>query len=84
MVAIAANDGLKARRQKAGVFGLQRFRANGTSEQIRENPGQAKHPYFEITVGEIDRAALLQRPDCHSNEPEDRILRLMLRQKTVD
>ena len=84
MVADRANDGLKARRQKAHIVQLQLFRTDGADEQIRENPGQTQHPNLEVTHGEVDGASLFQRAHGHSNQPEHRVLRFVLRQKTID
>ena len=84
MVAVAANDGLQTRRQKARIVQLQLFRTNGADEQIGENPGQTQHPYFEITCRKFDGTSLFQSAYGHSNQPEDRVVRFVLRQKTVD
>jgi len=59
-------------------------RTNRTGEQVWKNAGQAQHPYIEITRGELERTTMFQGPYGHSNEPEYRILRLMIWQKPVD
>jgi hypothetical protein len=84
MVAIAANHGLKSGCQKPHVLVLHESGTAGADKQVRENPGQPKHPYFEIARGEIDRTTLLKSPHSHSNEAEDRILWLVLRQEPID
>lgn len=84
MVAIAADDRLKPGREKATRLRLQSRRATGTDEQIRKDTGQPQHPDLEVTRGEINRTTLLQSPHGHPNEPENGVLRLVLRQKTID
>ena len=84
MVAIGADHGLKPRRQKARIFGLQMFRACGADEQVGKNTGQTQHPNFEVTRGEFDRASFFKSSNGHEDQPEDRILRLVLRQKSID
>ena len=84
MATIAADHGLKPRRQKARIFGLQMFRAGGANEQVRKNTGQTQHPNFEVTRGEVDRASFFKSSNGHEHQAEDRILRLVLRQKSID
>src|SRR3954452_12014864 len=83
MITGAAKYSLKTRRQKPGGIKIQMSRTNGTGEQVRKNPGQSQHPDFEITGSEIDGTSLFQSAHGHSNQPEDSILRLVLRQKSI-
>src|SRR5215470_130987 len=83
MVAIAADDALKARCQEARVVSFQTFQTNRANEQVRKYSRQTQHPYVEVARCELDCTALFQRAHCHSNKPKDRILRLAFRQKPI-
>src|SRR5215831_9171463 len=83
MIAIAADYGLKPRRQKARIGRKQRLRAGRADEQVRENPSQPQHPDVEITRGKFDRTILLESAHRHPKQSEHRILWLAFRQKPV-
>src|SRR5687767_1793197 len=83
MITIVTDYSLKPRREKSHVFSLQTSGACGANEQVREDPGQPQHPDLEVAGSEFDWTSLLQGPNRHSDQPEDSVLRLVLRQKPV-
>src|ERR1700757_405373 len=83
MVALDANYRLKTWRQETRIAQWQLFRTDGAGEQVWEDSRQTQHPDFEIARRELDRTSLFERSHGHSNKPEDRILRFVLRQKSI-
>ena len=84
VVAPATEHCLKAGRQKTLIPGFKPFCTGGTDKQIREDTRQPQHPDFEVTGSEFDRTSLLQSSSGHAYQPENRILRFVLRKKSID
>ena len=71
-------------RQKALVFELQLSCAGGAHKQVRKDPGQTQHPHFEVARSKLDWTSLFESYNGHAYQSEDGVLRLALRQKSID
>ena len=84
VITLAAYHRLKSGRQKALVFELQLSCAGGAHKQVRKDPGQTQHPHFEVARGKLDWTSLFESYNGHAYQSEDGVLRLALRQKSID
>ena len=62
---------------------IERLCTDRTLKQVWKNSGKAQHPNFKVAGRDVQWTVVLDRLQHHPDEPENRVMRLMFREKAV-